>query len=155
MSKIVEKVNELIQPIFTDSQYHLVDIMFVKEGADYFLRIFVDKEQGIDLDDCALVSEKISEILDGNDPIEEPYFLEVSSPGAERPLKNEEDYHNAIGKYIQVNLYEKIDGDKIWQGDLLEITEETLSLSVLIKTRRKTITIPRNKIAKVRLAIKF
>ncbi|EUJ51152.1 ribosome maturation protein RimP [Listeria rocourtiae FSL F6-920] len=87
MSKVLEQVEEIVLPIATELQLELVDLAFEKEGKHWYLRVFLDKEDGIDIDECALVSERLSEILDKNDPITQNYFLEVSSPGAERPLK--------------------------------------------------------------------
>ena len=85
----------------------LVDIEFVKEGRDWFLRVYIDTPEGnIDIDQCAQVSEKLSEELDRTDPIPQNYFLEVSSPGAERPLKKEEDFQKAIGQYVFIKTYE-------------------------------------------------
>ena len=87
MSKVAAHVEEIIQPILEDLNYELVDVEYVKEGSDYYLRIAIDKDGGVDLNDCTIASEKISEVMDKEDPIKEPYFMDVSSPGAERPLK--------------------------------------------------------------------
>ncbi|MBC8830577.1 ribosome maturation factor RimP, partial [Escherichia coli] len=91
-------------------QLELVDIAFEKEGPNWFLRIFIDKDGGVDIDECAAVSEKVSEKMDENDPITQNYFLEVSSPGAERPLKKEQDFENAVSKYVHATSHEPIDG---------------------------------------------
>ena len=96
MSKITEEVETIITPILDDLNFELVDVEYAKEGKDRFLRISIDKEGGVDLNDCTLASEKISEAMDQNDPIPEMYYLDVASPGAERPLKKEKDYQNAI-----------------------------------------------------------
>ncbi len=87
MSKITEQVEVIVKPIMEDLNFELVDVEYVKEGRDYFLRISIDKEGGVDLNDCTLASEKISEAMDANDPIPEMYYLDVASPGAERPIK--------------------------------------------------------------------
>ena len=87
MSKVTEQVESIIQPILDDLKFELVEIEYVKEGKDRFLRISIDKEGGVDLNDCTLASEKISEAMDENDPIPEMYYLDVASPGAERPIK--------------------------------------------------------------------
>ena len=101
-------------------ELELVDVEFVKEGRDWFLRVYIDTPEGnIDIDQCALVSEKLSEELDRTDPITQNYFLEVSSPGAERPLKKEEDFQKAIGQYVFIKTYEPIDGMKEFEGYLL------------------------------------
>ena len=157
MSNIVTTVSDLIQPLVEDLSYELVDVEYVKEGKNWFLRVYIDQPQGVTLEDCALVSEKVSERLDEitPDPFPHAYFLEVSSPGAERPIKTESDFQNAVEKYIHISLYEPVDGEKVYEGILKELTEETLTLTVKIKTRTKDIEFDRSKIAKARLAIQF
>lgn len=157
MTSVVETVNDIVQPIVNSFEFELVDVEFVREGKNWFLRIYIDKPEGITLEDCAFISEKVSETMDAMnpDPIPQAYFLEVSSPGAERPLKKEEDYIQAVGEYIHISLYETLDGEKIYEGTLKQVSEETLILSVRIKTRVKDIEFDRKKIAKARLAIKF
>lgn len=157
MANVVATVTELVTPILEENTFELVDIEYVKEGRDWFLRVFIDKSGGIDINECVLVSEQLSDILDSldPDPIPHAYFLEVSSPGAERPLKKEEDYLNAVNEYINVSLYQAIDGEKQYQGFLKEVTEETLTLLVKIKTREKIMSFDRKNIAKARLAIQF
>lgn len=157
MSNVVETVTEIVQPIVERNQFELADIEFIKEGKNWFLRVYIDKAEGIDLEDCALVSEQISELMDkiDPDPIPQAYFLEVSSPGAERPLKKEEDYIDAVGEYIHISLYEPVDDEKIYEGTLKEVNDETLTLTIRIKTREKDIEFNRKSIAKARRAIKF
>ena len=122
MSKITEAVEKLVGPIVEDLKLELVDVEYVKEGRDWFLRVYIDTPEGnIDIDQCAQVSEKLSEELDRTDPIPENYFLEVSSPGAERPLKKEEDFQKAIGQYVFIKTYEPIDGMKEFEGYLLNV----------------------------------
>ncbi|MBO0421408.1 ribosome maturation factor RimP [Enterococcus plantarum] len=157
MSSVVETVTELVTPILEKQNFELVEVEFVKEGRDWFLRVFIDKEGGIDILDCALVSEQLDEKLDAMnpDPIPQAYFLEVSSPGAERPLKKESDYEKAVGEYIHVSLYQTIDGEKQFEGILKTIDKDQLTLTVKIKTRVKDYTFERKNIAKARLAIQF
>ncbi|MGX4686465.1 ribosome maturation factor RimP [Vagococcus sp. JNUCC 83] len=157
MANVVEIVTDLVNPILESYQFDLVDIEYVKEGKNWFLRVFIDKDGGIDINECALVSEALGEKLDTiePDPIPQAYFLEVSSPGAERPLKKEEDYINAIDEYINVSFYQAVDGEKQYQGFLKEVTPETLTLLVKIKTQEKEMTFDRKNIAKARLAIQF
>lgn len=153
----METVTELVTPILEKQNFELVEVEFVKEGRDWFLRVFIDKEGGIDILDCALVSEQLDEKLDSMDPdpIPQAYFLEVSSPGAERPLKKESDYEKAVGEYIHVSLYQMFDGEKQFEGILKTIDKDQLTLTVKIKTRVKDYTFERNNIAKARLAIQF
>jgi len=135
----------------------LVDIEYVEENNQWFLRLFIEKEGGIDIDETALVSEELSEKMDRvkPNPFADVDFLEVSSPGVERPLKNDRDYKLALGKYVHLSLYQAVDGAKIFEGDLVNFDLQTLTLDVLIKTNKKRITVERKNIAKARLAVKF
>ncbi|KRK92110.1 ribosome maturation factor rimP [Latilactobacillus curvatus JCM 1096 = DSM 20019] len=144
-------------PILDQHHFELVDIEFVKEGSSWYLRVFIDKPNGIDLEDCALVNDALSEKLDSidPDPIPQAYFLDVSSPGAERPLKKEADFQKALGEYIHISLYQAVDGEKIYQGTLKALDDDTLTLVIKIKTRQKEVTFNRKEIAKARLAIEF
>ncbi|HGL5212344.1 TPA: ribosome maturation factor RimP [Staphylococcus aureus] len=153
MSKITEQVEVIVKPIMEDLNFELVDVEYVKEGRDHFLRISIDKEGGVDLNDCTLASEKISEAMDANDPIPEMYYLDVASPGAERPIKKEQDFQNAITKPVFVSLYVPIEGEKEWLGILQEVNNETIVVQVKIKARTKDIEIPRDEIAKARHAV--
>lgn len=154
---VVDTVTTIVTPILEKKDFDLVDVEFVKEGKNWFLRVFIDKDGGIDLDDCVAVSEILSEQLDtmDPDPVPQAYFLEVSSPGAERPLKKDKDFEQALNEYIHVSLYQSLDGEKQFDGFLTAIDKETLTLKVRIKTREKEIMIPRKEIAKARLAIQF
>lgn len=157
MSKVVDIVSELTIPVIESEGFELVDLEFVKEGKNWFLRFYLDKPGGIDLDDCAYMSEKFSDILDSQDPdpIPQAYFLEVSSPGAERPLKTEDDLVNAMGEYVHFSFYQQVEGEKFLEGFLREVNSESVILEVKIKTRVKTVSIARDNIAKARLAIQF
>ncbi|MFS0763199.1 ribosome maturation factor RimP [Peribacillus phoenicis] len=153
--KVTEVVEELALPILEELQLELVEVEYVKEGKSWFLRVYIDKETGVDIDDCGNVSEKLSEKLDEVDPIPQNYFLEVSSPGAERPLKKEKDFLNAIGKNVYIKTYEPILDEKEFEGILTSFDGEEVTLEVTIKTRKRTIVIPFEKVAKARLAITF
>jgi len=156
MSKITEEVEKLVSPIVNDLELELVDIEFVKEGRDWFLRVYVDTPEGnIDIEQCALVSERLSEELDRTDPISQNYFLEVSSPGAERPLKKEEDFQKAIGQYVFIKTYEPINGMKEFEGYLLSYGPDAAEVEIRIKTRKLQVVIDKEKIAFARLAINF
>lgn len=98
LSKVTEIVEEMVHPILDELHLELVDVEYVKEGPNWFLRVYIDKDTGVDIDECAVVSEKLSEKLDEVDPISENYFLEVSSPGAERPLKKTKTSKKRLGK---------------------------------------------------------
>lgn len=156
MSKITSEIEQLAAPILQELNLELIDIEFVKEGRDWFLRLYIDTpEGGIDIEQCAAVSERLSAVLDEIDPIEQNYYLEVSSPGAERPLKKEEDFKKAIGKYIYVKTYEPVSDLKEFQGYLTSYNEQGLEMEIRIKTRKKSVFIEKSKIAKARLAIDF
>jgi len=149
--KIETMVEQLARPYLEAGGFELVDIEYVKEGGNWFLRVFVDKEGGIDIDECGKISEYLSEKLDETDPIPNAYFLEVSSPGAERPLKKPEDFRRAIGKHVFVSTYEPVGGMKEFEGKLRSYSEEQLAVQV----GNHTYEIPRNKVAMARLAIEF
>ena len=157
MSSVVETVTELVTPILDERHFELVDAEFVKEGKSWYLRIYIDKPGGINIEECALVSDLLGEKLDDcdPDPIPQAYFLEVSSPGAERPLKKERDYERALNSYIHVSLYQPLEGNKVYEGTMVDLKPDELTLEYMDKTRQKTIVIPRKQIAQPRLAIKF
>lgn len=150
-SKIKTTVEEMVQPYLDEHGFELVDVEYVKEGSNWFLRVFVDKDGGIDIDDCGLISEYLSQKLDENDPIPTTYFLEVSSPGAERPLKKKEDVAKSVGKNVFVTVYEPINGLKEFEGKLESFDNEEL----VIQTVKKQYVIPYAKVASARLAIIF
>ncbi|MCL6457498.1 MAG: ribosome maturation factor RimP [Gorillibacterium sp.] len=153
--RLNDKIKSIIEAItlqfLEENGFELVDVEYVKEGRNYFLRVYVDKEGGIDIDDCSRVSEYISTVLDENDPITEAYFLEVSSPGAERPLKKPQDYVKAEGKQVLVTTHEPVDGLKEFEGKLVAVTDEQLTVQI----GKKAYDIPREKVAHARLAIVF
>lgn len=156
MSKITVEVEKLVMPIIEELRLELVEVEFVKEGRDWFLRVYVDTPEGnIDIDQCAQVSERLSDELDRTDPIPQNYFLEVSSPGAERPLKKEDDFIKAIGQYVFIKTYEPIDGMKEFEGYLLAYNDAFAEVEIRIKTRKLTVQIDKTKIAFARLAIDF
>jgi ribosome maturation factor RimP len=126
--------------------YQLYDVEYVKEHRINILRVMIDKPTGIDIDDCVAVSETLSPFLDTLDPIVEDYSLEVSSPGAERKLRNKEEILQALGKYVHVETYEQKQ-----EGELLGFTDDTITL----KIRNKTIAISYLDVTTIRMAIKM
>lgn len=155
MSKVVEVVEELVTPIVNELNLELVDIEYKKEGKNWFLRVFIDKENGVDIEECEMVSERLSEQLDEVDPIPYNYFLEVSSPGAERPLKKDKDFERAIGRNVLIKTYEPVEGDKVFEGILKTFDGIFLTIEVKVKTRQKLVTIPYDKVSSARLAVTF
>ena len=150
-SNIKSAVEKMAQPYLDENGFELVDVEYVKEGSNRFLRVYVDKEGGIDIDDCGRISEYLSAQLDENDPVPDAYFLEVSSPGAERPLKKPEDFLKAVGKNVYVTTYELIDKKKEFEGLLLHCDEESLT----VREGKKEFVVPRDKVASARLAVVF
>lgn len=154
---IVEKVEDMITPIAQESGYQLVDLEYLKEGQNWFLRVYIDKVGGVSLDDCTFFSEKVSAVLDQQPEnfIPQAYYLEVSSPGAERPLKTREDIDQAVGEYIHVKLYNMIGPYNSYEGRLLSTDEDTITMNYKEKTRVKEVEIQRDNISKARIAIEF
>lgn len=154
-SGVISMTENLVEPILEEKNLELVDIEYVKEGKNWFLRVYIDKEGGVDIAECGSVSEQLSEKLDETNPINEAYFLEVSSPGVERPLKTKADFEKNIGKNVYFKLYAPIDGEKEYEGTLEEFTNDFAVVSYMVKTRTKSVEIPFDKIAKARLAVKL
>lgn len=152
MSKVTQIVEELLTPILQEMDLELVDIEYKKEGSNWFLRIFIDNETGnIDIDDCGRVSERISQRLDEVDPIPTAYFLEVSSPGAERPLRKERDFCKAVGRHVHITTKVPVNGDTIFQGELISFENGQLT----VKEDKKTHVIALEQIDTARMAIVF
>lgn len=140
MASIEERVEALVKPTIEKIGYDLYDVEYAKEGKNYFLRIFIDKLDGIDLEDCEKVNEAINDILDEADYIKEQYFLEVSSPGIERILRKDKHLEQNIGKEIQVKLFKKDEnGKKEYQGNLKEFNKEKIKLEENVEIERKNI----------------
>lgn len=158
MSKVVNLVRPVVESIIDEHGDMLVDMEYIKEKSQNYLRIYVDREpNGIDIDEIAVLSELISEKLDtlDPDPLPDPYILELSSPGAERSIKTKADWEKALNDYIHVGLYQKIEDKKMYEGTLKSYNDDEIILEVKDKTRRKTLTVPRKLIANIRFAIEF
>ena len=130
MAKIEEKVESLIEEKIEALGYSLYDVEYVKEGKDFFLRVYIDNEKGIGLDDCEIVSNNITELLDTEDYIREQYFLEVSSPGVERVLKKDKHLKNNLGENVQVKLFKPLNKQKQFEGVLKEFNENKIVINV-------------------------
>lgn len=147
LSKIEEKVEKLIKDKIENIGYELYDVEYVKEGKDYYLRIFIDSPNGIDLNDCEKVNNEINDLLDEADYIKEAYFLEVSSPGIERILKKDKHLEANIGKEINVKLFKKDEfGKKEYRGILKSFDKE----NVIIEVEGKDIKIERKNISQIK-----
>lgn len=148
MASIEEKVECLLKPIIEKIGYELYDVEYAKEGKNYFLRIFIDSKNGIDLNDCEKVNNAINDILDEENYIKEQYFLEVSSPGVERILKKDRHLKQNIGKQINIKLFKKDEnGAKEYIGKLKEFNEKDIT----IIQEENQINIERKNIAQVKI----
>ena len=137
MAKIEERVEELIKDKIENIGYSLYDVEYAKEGPNYYLRIFIDSEKGIDLNDCEKVSNEINGKLDEADYIKEQYFLEVSSPGIERILRKDRHLEQNIGKQVEAKLFKKDEnGSKNYIGELKKFDEETVTIDEVIIERK-------------------
>lgn len=150
--RIEEIVEEFAQPITDDLNYELVDVEFVKEAGNWYLRIYIDKDGGITIDDCQAVSERISDILDEKDPIPESYILEVSSPGLTRPLKKEKDFKRYIDHEVEISLFRELNGSKKFEGILKGIDEEG---NVKLQVNDNLILIQKSLISLAKLKLEF
>ena len=131
MSKIEEKIEILVKEKIEKLGYELYDVEYIKEGKDYFLRIFIDKPNGVDLQDCEIVNNEISNMLDKADYIKEAYFLEVSSPGIERVLRKDKHLKDNMGQEIEIKLFKKDeDGNKEYVGELTDFNQDTITISI-------------------------
>ncbi|MCQ2421623.1 MAG: ribosome maturation factor RimP [Lachnospiraceae bacterium] len=123
------KTEQLLQPILSEKQFELVDVEYVKEAGDWYLRAYIDKPGGITIDDCEEVSRALSDLLDAADFISDAYILEVSSPGLTRPLKKDKDYDRNIGKLIELRLYQPVDRKKEMTATLVSYDKDTVTVS--------------------------
>ena len=146
MASIEEKVESLIIDKINDLGYELYDVHYVKEGKDYFLRIFIDKPEGIDLNDCEKVNNAINELLDEADYIKDQYFLEISSPGIERILRKDKHLEDNIESLVEVKLFKPIEKQKVLQGILKEYNKE----KIIIEVEEKSIEISRKDISVIK-----
>lgn len=147
--KIQDIVFEMVEPIAAEKNLELVAVEYLKEGGNWYLRVYIDKEGGVDLDDCQSVSIEISDLLDKKDPIPQAYFLEVSSPGIERILQRDKDFLRFRGRQVVLHTYTAIDGKKKIKGELGQVNDQSIELN---PNNEQTISIPREKISQVRLA---
>ncbi|NME95002.1 ribosome maturation factor RimP [Clostridium cochlearium] len=144
---MIDNLKKLVEPIIKELDYELYYLEFVKENNDNYLRIYIDSEDGIGLEDCEKVSRVVSDMLDEKDPIESSYYLEVSSPGLERQLYNDKHIEDNIGKTACVRLNSLFNGSRKFQGKLKDINEENLTLDI----NTEDFQIPREKIKRINL----
>lgn len=149
---IEEITTTLVNPVLKENKFELIDVEFTKEGPNKILRLYIDKEGGITIDDCQLVSEYLSDKLDEVDPIEENYFLEVSSPGLDRPLKTDKDLKKNIGNEVEINLFKSYNGKKHFSSILLSFDDKIIKIK---DEELNELEIDRELISKINLAVKF
>lgn len=153
MAKIEEKIEELVTKPITDLGYRVYDVMYVKEGKDNFLRIFIDNDKGISLDDCEKVNDAITDMLDEADLIKDQYFLEISSPGVERNIRKDKHFEESIEKEVNIRLFKSLENkEKEITGILKGFDKETVKIET---DKNEEITIPRNNISSIKWAFKW
>ena len=147
-----QRTEELLTPLVEQHQFELVDVEYVKEGGNWYLRAYIDKPGGIFINDCEVVSRRLSDILDEKDFIEDAYIMEVSSPGLGRPLKKEKDFKRSLGMEVDIRTYRMIDRQKEFTGILTAYDAGTVTIELEDETTK---TFDRGDIALIRLAFDF
>ena len=147
-----QRTEALLLPILEENQFELVDVEYVKEGSNWYLRAYIDKPGGITINDCELVSRALSDRLDEEDYIDSAYILEVSSPGLGRPLKKDRDFQRSLGSEVEVRLFRPLDGSKALTGILKDYNKEKIEIET---ADGNVLPIMREQIALVRLALDF
>lgn len=147
-----QKTEEILLTIVEENGFELVDVEYVKEGSTWYLRAYIDKPGGINIDDCEVVSRRLSDILDEKDYIDDAYILEVSSPGLGRPLKKEKDFKRSLGEEVEIRTYRMIDKQKEFTGILKDYDEKTVTIGMDDDTTK---TFEKSDIALIRLAFDF
>ena len=150
--EIEARTEELVLPLVAEKQFELVDVEYVKEGGSYDLRIYIDKEGGITVNDCEDISRPFSDILDQEDYIEGSYILEVSSPGLGRPLKKEKDFKRSLGEEVEIRLFRQVEHQKEWIGLLTAYDQQTVTIET---EDGREMTFERSNLALIRLAFFF
>lgn len=153
MKKVTDIVWELAEPVAKENGCELWDVEYVREAGQWYLRLYLDKEGGVDILDCEAISRKVSDLLDEADPIEGSYTLEVGSAGAERALKRPADFARFMGSPVLVKLYRNLDGRKEFAGTLAAYDEASGDVTVTVG--KSDMTFPKKDMALVRLRVEF
>ncbi|MBO5556453.1 MAG: ribosome maturation factor RimP [Oscillospiraceae bacterium] len=151
MSKVTERVFALAKPVVEDEGCSLWDVEYIREAGTWYLRVYIDKEGGVSIDDCERISRRLDPLLDEEDPIPESYVFEVGSAGAERQLKRPADFEQFMGSEVEVKLYQPVDGRKAFVGTLAGYADGTVTISDEKTTRSFTGA----QVAQVRLHVSF
>ncbi len=146
------KAERFLQPLMEENHFELVDVEYVKEAGNWYLRAYIDKEDGITVDDCEIISRRLGEWLDEKDFIADSYILEVSSPGLGRPLKKEKDFDRSIGSDVDIRLYKPLNKQKEFTGTLKAYDKETVTITL---EDGAELELNRREIALIRLAFDF
>ena len=149
---MIDKIREIIMPVLQEENAELVEIIYRREAGRQVLRLLVDRDGGIKLADCAKLNERIGQVLDERDIIQESYIIEVDSPGIDRPFKTKRDYERAIGRLVRVTLSERIQDKKEYIARLEEVSDMGVKIDV---KKKGIIEIPFDKIARAREEIEF
>lgn len=153
--ELIEKVEAICKPIAEEMNYEIYDIDYEKDGPNWYLKVFMDKEGGFSINDCVAFSHALEEKLEESDPIETPYILEVSSPGLDRPLKKDKDFLKNLGKPVDVKLFTAHETlGKAFQADLKDYDEKTQTVT-LVTEDGETLSINRKELSGIRLAVIF
>lgn len=146
------KTESFLMPLMEENNFELVDVEYIKEAGSWYLRAYIDKEGGITVDDCEVISRKLGDWLDEKDFIADSYILEVSSPGLGRPLKKDKDFNRSIGKDVDIKLYKPLNKQKDYTGTLKAYNKETVTITQEDGTE---LVLSRPEIALIRLAFDF
>lgn len=155
MKDNINKIKEIADQCAKKLEIEIISVEFVKEFGMKILRIIARKDPIFSIEDSSDLNKLISEELDKLDLIEEEYYLEVSSEGIEKELRNDNEIKQAVGEYVCIRLYEKLDGKKEIFGDLIDFSNDEIKLEVINKGRKTEIIVNKSKVAKIRLAVKF
>ena len=148
---VVEAITSLVMPVLQEKDLDLVDVLYRRESSGWVLRLLIDKEDGVTLDDCTAVSREVSHLLDIEDIIEQAFNLEVSSPGLDRPLKSVGDFQRFAGRKAKVTTKEPINGNQVFMGRINKVEDELITMEV----GQQELRIPFSEVAKARLEVEF
>lgn len=149
MSEIIKKLEDLLTPVLNENQVELVDVTYQKEQGGWTLCFYLDKPGGITLDDCQTWSDRLGDLIDQHDVIQQRYVLEVSSPGLNRPLKKIEDFKKHAGERVSVKLFAPLNGQKNFHGTLLNADDD--NITIRLEDQKREVVLPRSQVAKCKL----
>ena len=151
MSKLTDRISALVRPVVEEEGCSLWDVEYVREAGTWYLRVFIDRDGGVGIDDCERISRRLDPILDEEDPIPDSYVFEVGSAGAERELKRPSDFEQFLGHEVELRLYRPMDGKKSFVGTLAGYDDGNVTITV----GEEALTFEKQQIAKVHLHVSF